>query len=114
MNGLYPKDYNKIQINYNVRKDKDGNTLEKSMMVNIREDDPESAVSLFKNLKTKLNGEMEMGNATITEEVIECDQKTCPECGSRLLLRVCKTGKNRGKTFFGCSAFPECKYILPV
>jgi DNA topoisomerase-1 len=43
----------------------------------------------------------------------------CPECQKdqlrsqdpgRLIIRKVKTGKFRGKTFWGCSKYPECKY----
>ena len=30
----------------------------------------------------------------------------CPECGKPILKRV-----SRGRTFFGCSGFPKCKYL---
>ncbi|MEA3357678.1 MAG: type I DNA topoisomerase [Patescibacteria group bacterium] len=35
-------------------------------------------------------------------------KKKCPDCGARLVERKGKWGK----TFVGCSAYPECKYIL--
>ena len=34
----------------------------------------------------------------------------CPRCGSELVERKAKRGKNAGNTFFGCSAFPKCRY----
>ncbi|GIW63638.1 MAG: DNA topoisomerase 1 [Patescibacteria group bacterium] len=37
----------------------------------------------------------------------ETDKK-CPKCGKKLLLRFSKYGK-----FYGCSGFPDCKYIEP-
>lgn len=36
---------------------------------------------------------------------------TCPKCGSNLVQRTARQGANAGKTFFGCSAFPKCRYI---
>lgn len=35
---------------------------------------------------------------------------TCPRCGSALTLRTIKSGANAGKTFYGCSTFPACRY----
>lgn len=35
---------------------------------------------------------------------------TCPICGSKLVLRTAKKGNNSGLAFWGCSAFPKCKY----
>ncbi|MBR4224275.1 MAG: NERD domain-containing protein [Oscillospiraceae bacterium] len=34
----------------------------------------------------------------------------CPRCGSTLVLRTAKRGENVGKQFYGCSAFPRCRY----
>ena len=35
---------------------------------------------------------------------------TCPRCGSRLVLRTAKKGSNAGQQFYGCSAYPKCRY----
>ena len=34
----------------------------------------------------------------------------CPMCGAKLVLRTAKKGNNSGSKFWGCSAFPKCKY----
>jgi DNA topoisomerase-1 len=36
----------------------------------------------------------------------------CPQCGKDLVERVNKKGAKKGRTFIGCSNFPDCKYIL--
>jgi hypothetical protein len=38
----------------------------------------------------------------------------CPKCGSNLVLRTAKSGKNMGNQFYGCTAFPDCRYVLAV
>lgn len=38
----------------------------------------------------------------------------CPRCGSKLVLRVAKKGPNAGNSFWGCSAFPKCRYTQNV
>ena len=35
----------------------------------------------------------------------------CPKCGKPMVLRTAKTGKNAGLSFWGCSAYPDCKGI---
>lgn len=53
------------------------------------------------------------------EKVIEQDPESasseneliCPRCGSTLVLRTAKKGDNAGNQFYGCSAFPKCRYI---
>ena len=38
----------------------------------------------------------------------------CPRCGAELILRTAKKGVNAGKQFYGCSAFPKCRYIKNI
>ncbi len=45
-------------------------------------------------------------DTTLSEEEL-----ICPKCGSKLVLRVAKKGENAGNQFYGCSAFPKCRYI---
>ena len=45
------------------------------------------------------------------EEKITDDNKICPKCGQVLVLRTAKKGENVGKSFYGCSGFPKCRYI---
>jgi restriction system protein len=34
----------------------------------------------------------------------------CPECGSELVLRTARRGRNPGQRFWGCSNFPKCGF----
>ena len=38
----------------------------------------------------------------------------CPKCGSAMILRETKKGVNKGKQFWGCSTFPECRTVNSV
>ncbi len=38
----------------------------------------------------------------------------CPQCGKPMVLRTAKTGKNEGKQFWGCTAYPECKGVVNI
>ncbi len=38
----------------------------------------------------------------------------CPQCGKPTALRTAKTGKNEGKQFWGCTAYPECKGVVNI
>lgn len=35
----------------------------------------------------------------------------CPRCGKPLVLRTARKGVNAGNQFYGCSGFPNCRYI---
>ncbi len=41
------------------------------------------------------------------------DKIICPLCGSEMVLRTAKKGPNAGEKFWGCSAFPKCRSIMP-
>jgi restriction system protein len=38
----------------------------------------------------------------------------CPRCGKAMVLRTVKNGKNAGKQFWGCSAYPDCKGLVEL
>ena len=46
------------------------------------------------------------------EEIAEDEEKICPKCGGKLVLKTASKGANAGNQFYGCSNFPKCRYIL--
>lgn len=47
----------------------------------------------------------------------KCESATnrlCPRCGSPLVIRTAKKGKHVNKSFWGCSAFPKCRYTEAI
>ena len=51
------------------------------------------------------------------ENVIKAENNeelVCPKCGSKLVVRTAKKGANVGNQFYGCSNFPNCKYIRNI
>jgi len=46
----------------------------------------------------------------------EVDNSTliCPRCSGKLVLRVARTGSNAGNSFYGCSKYPQCRYIQNI
>ncbi|WP_202987141.1 nuclease-related domain-containing protein [Vibrio harveyi] len=47
------------------------------------------------------------------KEIVEEKEsvKRCSRCGSEMVIRENKRGENKGKQFFGCSAFPKCRAV---
>jgi len=39
---------------------------------------------------------------------------SCPRCGSELVRRRARKGKNAGNEFYGCSTFPKCRYTKRI
>ena len=37
----------------------------------------------------------------------------CPKCSSPMVKRIAQKGRNSGKEFLACSAFPKCRYTEP-
>jgi hypothetical protein len=48
---------------------------------------------------------------TSTEDAPLTDELLCPKCGSKLVIRTAKKGDNAGHQFYGCSAYPKCRFI---
>ncbi len=38
----------------------------------------------------------------------------CPKCGKPTVVRTAKTGKNAGKQFWGCTAYPDCRGVVSL
>jgi restriction system protein len=47
-------------------------------------------------------------------QALERPQKLCPKCGSQMVQRTARKGKNAGGTFFGCSRYPRCNQIMSI
>lgn len=58
----------------------------------------------YNNLKNIIESTNETGIAS------ELEEKTCPMCGSTMVVRRSKFGK----LFYGCSQYPKCKGILNI
>lgn len=60
---------------------------------------------------TKVNCEVKQAHIKDVNNKKQEAEKTCPFCGKPLLLRTAKQGVNVGKQFYGCSGFPNCRYV---
>ena len=45
---------------------------------------------------------------------LERPDKLCPKCGSKMVQRTARKGKNAGEIFWGCSRYPQCNQIMNV
>jgi len=100
-------DYNKIQINKTIDKNMQGEITHQSIMLNIRAESTEEAVTLYKELKDRLNGNI---TATkITQKEINTENHVCDKCGKQMMIRKSK----KGESFWGCSGYPNCRFTLP-
>ncbi|MEI6077561.1 MAG: restriction endonuclease [Verrucomicrobiota bacterium] len=47
-------------------------------------------------------------------ELLDDTQKYCPKCESEMVLRTVSKGPKAGNSFWGCSAYPRCRYTLQI
>ena len=69
---------------------------------------------LVNEVGTSKNPSSEEAVKTETEAPLPETDLKCPRCGSPLVLRTAKKGDNAGNQFYGCSAFPKCRYIQNI
>ena len=76
--------------------------------------DEEGIQSIYDMLSILQNADEAMKQAHIDRIQEQYHGMKCPNCGSELVLRTVKKGDNAGKQFYGCSAFPKCRYVRDV
>ena len=64
-------------------------------------------------LRPGINTNLQHVQQLNTRSDITSDRK-CPKCGSSMIIRTVKKGKNIGKKFWGCSTFPKCRLVQNV
>lgn len=47
------------------------------------------------------------------QPTLAAEAPQCPKCGSTMVKRTAKTGRNAGSHFWGCPNFPTCRSMLP-
>ena len=68
------------------------------------------AKNAVRNAKKKQNTN-KTANSTDPAKPIYASQDFCPKCGGELVVRTAKKGPHAGEQFYGCSNFPNCRYI---
>jgi len=48
-----------------------------------------------------------------TEDSLDRQIPTCPQCEGLMVMRTARKGKNAGKQFWGCSNYPKCNGTRP-
>jgi hypothetical protein len=49
-----------------------------------------------------------------TLAILQGTRKFCPKCESEMVLRTARKGIGAGGQFWGCSAYPRCRFTMPV
>jgi restriction system protein len=64
---------------------------------------------------TRLTAMLKDVDARYDPEIIallDDQRKFCPKCGNEMEIRTAQKGRNTGSTFWGCTRFPRCNFIL--
>lgn len=67
--------------------------------------------------ETGLAAMLEATDARFDPEVLDIlrdTRKFCPKCEYEMVRRPARRGPNAGKSFWGCSKYPRCKFTLPI
>lgn len=48
------------------------------------------------------------------QKILSMTGQLCPKCGSSMVMRTAKQGVNVGKSFWGCSGYPQCRGIVAI
>lgn len=49
-----------------------------------------------------------------TLAILRDTRKFCPKCEREMVLRTATKGRGSGQQFWGCSAYPKCRFTMPV
>ena len=109
------------QLNETINMSPDGKILSKSLMINLRNSNPEVVYNNYLRLKRLINGKNESGEKVESNPGKEDGQAKknnpgkCPECGG-VLIEKSGISKKTGEPyhFVGCMNFKNgCKYSRP-
>jgi len=67
--------------------------------------------------ETELTNLLEQSDARYNPALIAVlrdPHKYCPKCECVMVLRTAKKGAGSGKPFWGCSAYPRCRFTMPA
>lgn len=96
---MFPKDINRIHINYSQEKSSDGTIIRSTIMINIHEDDVVSAVALYWQIKDQLE------TAPVSSIKNEIKVKPFPECPTHHVSMLLRSRRDTGEQFFGCPLY---------
>ena len=75
--------------------------------------DPIIEYTLKKESESNIKETIQTESLKVVKEP-ETSIKTCSKCESEMVKRTAKKGKNIGKQFWACSAFPKCRNIEEI
>lgn len=91
----------------------DGNNI-----LSMNHEDRKDYLEKFLKLKEEIEAEAQPTPSSTTQSpelssfpASHEEEKLCPRCGSKMILRTAKKAQYKGNQFWGCSQYPKCRYI---
>jgi DNA-binding helix-hairpin-helix protein with protein kinase domain len=75
---------------------------------------PPALVPPISNFQRTSGGSNNTATASHGGSPVQIPSTGCPTCGSRMIRRVARRGRRRGRAFWGCSRYPNCTGIRPI
>lgn len=50
--------------------------------------------------------------ARLKQQALADNDPVCPDCKSRMVLRIAQSGATPGAKFWGCTSYPKCRKTL--
>ena len=84
--------------------------------VRLTQQQVDQAIAVIKSGRLKPSIKTNREHVRHVKEIIETknDEKICPKCGSKMVIRKAKKGKQIGQSFYGCSTFPKCRAMVKI
>ncbi len=98
--------YDRLKVLTNV-----GADIKKTHVKNVNKNYTSSPTVYNNNRGSIINSNSILGSINTNSG---SNSMTCPQCGNKLVLRTAKKGNNIGNQFYGCSAFPKCRYTRNI
>ena len=78
----------------------------------LSENEVQKIVSMIENGQLSKTRKTNKEHVQHIKQIVKAkeNKSSCPKCGSELVLRVAKQGKNKGNEFYGCSNYPKCRH----
>lgn len=109
-------EFNRVQINLTEDRDAAGKLLKQGLMINIRTNETEEAVRLYKDLRKQLSDQNEPASP---EHAPEQHKEDCtPICPSHSVPMRIRENRSKGTRFWGCEHWKlggrGCNMTLPI
>jgi restriction system protein len=82
--------------------------------INIELIEGAELIAMIKKVQRQPQSTIATTQPTLRRSPTTITEPNCPKCGSTMSVRTAKQGANIGKTFWGCTGFPQCRGVVSI